>query len=73
MNVFKVTVRKGVDVTTSVAGQPPQQAMAGLDLKIPAGAASADLPNVKAMISLMIGALNDLSDSLDELVVDGLL
>jgi hypothetical protein len=47
--------------------------MAGLDLKIPAGAASADLPNVKAMISLMIGALNDLSDSLDELVVDGLL
>jgi hypothetical protein len=69
-NVYKVLARKGVTV---LAGQIPQTAFATLEISIPAGADTADVPNVRAMLSLLIGAINTISSSIGDTVVTGVI
>lgn len=69
-NVYKVYVRKGV---TSLTGQVPQVATASVDLSIPAGADLNDAPNVRAMLGLLIGALNSISASIGDTTVTGVI
>lgn len=69
-NTYKVIGRKGVTVVT---GQAPQVALATLTLDIPAGADSADAPNVRALLSLMIGAINSISSGIGDTAVTGVI
>lgn len=69
-NTYKVIVRKGVSVVT---GQAPQVATAILELNIPAGADVTDAPNVRAMLSLLIGSLNQISASIGDSLVSGVI
>lgn len=68
-NLYKVIVRKGM---TPYAGQPFSIGMADLSILIPAGAETADQANARALISLLIGALNQLSAGLGDTVVSNL-
>lgn len=67
-NVYKTVIRKGV---TPLAGQPQSIATCTVILDIPAGADSADQPNVKALISAAIGSLNQQSAGLGDTVLNG--
>lgn len=69
-NTYNVGVRKGVTVLT---GQPAQVMRAYASLEIPAGADSADPANVRAAISLLIGALTQISASLGDTLVTGVI
>jgi hypothetical protein len=69
-NVYKVVVRKGVTV---LAGQTPRVASVQCEIAIPAGADLNDTPNVRAMLSLFIGALNQISASLGDTCVSGVI
>lgn len=69
-NTYKVIVRKGVTV---VAGQAPQIAIATVNLDIPAGADSADAPNVRALLSLLIGAMSSISAGIGDTAVSGVI
>jgi len=69
-NVYKAYVRKGVTVLTN---QVPQVASASVELSIPAGADLNDAPNVRAMISLLIGALNQISAGIGDTCVTGVM
>lgn len=69
-NVYKIIARKGV---TPLSGQAAQVALATLELSIPAGADSADAANVRAMLSLLIGALNQISSSIGDTLVSGVI
>lgn len=65
VNVYKLNVRKGVEVA---AGQPRQIAGVNIDFRIPAGAESADPESLRAMLSLLIGTLWAESADLGDLV-----
>lgn len=67
-NQFGAVVRKGIRV---VDGQPYVPAVGRLLLDIPAGADVNDPESVRAMISLLIGAANQLSASIGDLTVTG--
>jgi len=69
-NVYTILVRKGV---TPLSGQSSQIALARVELAIPAGADTADAPNVRAMISLLIGSLNSISASIGDTSVTGVI
>lgn len=69
-NVYKILVRKGVTV---LAGQSARVATCNLEISVPAGADSADAPNVRAMLSLLIGAINSISASIGDTVVTGVI
>lgn len=69
-NVYTVRVRKGV---TPLSGQPAAIAMAELKFSIPAGADVADPANIRAMVSLLLGALSDQSAGLGTMLIDGVL
>jgi hypothetical protein len=69
-NVYKVLVRKGCTV---LAGQAPVVLQARVELEIPAGADSADAPNVRAALSLLIGSLNSISASIGDTCVTGVI
>jgi hypothetical protein len=69
-NSYKVIVRKGV---TPLAGQSPSVLNATLELAIPAGADIADAANVRAALSLLIGALNQISASIGDTLVTGVI
>jgi len=69
-NVYKINARKGV---TCLSGQTPQVASANLEISIPAGADANDAPNVRAMLSLMIGAINSISASIGDTSVTGVI
>jgi len=69
-NSYKIIVRKGVTVLT---GQAAQVAIATVTLDIPAGADSADAANVRAMLSLLIGGLNQISASIGDTTVTGVI
>lgn len=58
MNVYKVGVRKGV---TPLAGQPYALAQGWMTLAVPSGSDTADGPNLRAMCSLLFGALSQQS------------
>lgn len=69
-NTYKIIVRKGV---TPLAGQSPVVLNATLTLDIPAGADLADAPNVRAALSLLVGALDQISASMGDTVVTGVI
>lgn len=69
-NVYKGLVRKGVTV---LAGQAPAVMQIRLEVEVPAGADVADLPNVRAALSLMIGAINSISASIGDTCVSGVI
>lgn len=69
-NTYKIRVRKGV---TPLSGQPASLLMATLILDIPAGADTADAANVRAALSLLIGSLNQISASIGDTLVTGVI
>jgi len=69
-NTFSIIVRKGV---TPLAGQAAQVMNFTLSCDVPAGADSADAPNVRAALSLLIGSLNQISASYGDTLVTGVI
>lgn len=69
-NTYKIIVRKGV---TPLAGQSPAVLNATLELAIPAGADIADAANVRAALSLLVGSLNQISASIGDTLVTGVI
>lgn len=68
-NVHKVIVRKGV---TPAASQQARPARVTVLVEVPAGAETYDAPNVRAMLSLAIGALSQQSAGVGDTVVSGI-
>jgi len=69
-NNYKVIVRKGVK---PAANQNDMVAMATAEIKIPAGADTYEPEDVRAMLSLFIGALNQISSGLGDTCISGVL
>jgi hypothetical protein len=69
-NTYKVIVRKGV---TPLVGQAAQVLLATVTLDIPAGADTADAANVRGALSLLIGSLNQISASIGDTLVTGVI
>jgi hypothetical protein len=69
-NSYKVIVRKGV---TSLVNQVSQVLNHTLTCDIPAGADFADAPNVRASLSLLVGVLNQISSSMGDTLVTGVI
>ncbi len=69
-NVYKIIARKGVTVLT---GQASQVALATVEISVPAGSDSVDAANVRAMLSLLIGAMNSISASIGDTAVTGVI
>lgn len=67
-NVWKIIIRKGV---TPLAGQAVVPAQLTIIGEIPAGADSADSPNVRAMVSLGSGILSQQSQNVGDAFVTG--
>lgn len=67
-NTFTVLTRKGVQV---LASQPVQTMLIRTDLRIPSGADTYDLINLKAAISAHIGLLWQISQGLTDTVTTG--
>jgi hypothetical protein len=67
-NTTWVIIRKGVD---SSANDTNQVAVVRVQIDVPAGADSYDADNVRAMISLLVGILNEESADLGDTVVTG--
>jgi hypothetical protein len=68
-NQWKFIVRKGV---TPLAGQPASILLAELSIGVPAGSDTADAANIRAAISLLVGALNQVSAGLGDSLVSGI-
>lgn len=68
-NSWKVIVRKGV---TPLAGQPASVMLVKMEIDVPAGADTADAPNVRAAISAAVGALSQQSAGLGDTLVSGI-
>lgn len=69
-NTYKIIVRKGV---TPLAGQSPVVMNITTTLDVPAGADLADPDNVRAGLSLLIGALNQISASIGDTLNTGVI
>jgi hypothetical protein len=69
-NVYKIIARKGV---TPLTGQASQVALATVEISVPAGADFSDAANVRAMLSLLIGALNQISIGIGDTAVTGVI
>ncbi len=69
-NTYKLITRKGV---TPLAGQPVKVMNMTTTIDVPAGADTADAPNVKACQSLHIGALNQQSSGIGDTTINGVL
>jgi len=67
-NTFTVLTRKGVSV---LAAQPIQTMLIKTDLRIPSGADTYDLVNIKAAISAHIGLLWQIAQGLTDTVTTG--
>lgn len=67
-NTFTVLTRKGVSV---LASQPIQTMLIKTDLRIPSGADTYDLVNIKAAISAHIGLLWQIAQGLSDTVTTG--
>jgi hypothetical protein len=67
-NTYTIRTRKGV---TPLAGQSAVPAQAVTSIEIPAGADVADAPNVRAMLSLHMGALAQISAEIGNTAVTG--
>lgn len=69
-NSYTINVRKGV---VPLSGQSPVVLLAKLSIDVPAGADLADAANVRAAMSLLIGTLNQISASLGDTLVTGVI
>lgn len=69
-NTYKVVVRKGV---VPLAGQANRVANMSATIDVPAGSDTADAEDIRAGISLLIGALNQVSAGLGDTAVSGIL
>lgn len=69
-NAYKILVRKGV---TPLSGQASVPMQIRTEIEVPAGADAADPANVRAALSLMIGALNQISASIGDTAVTGVI
>lgn len=69
-NVWTVIVRKGV---TPLAGQPFQTLICRATVEVPAGSDTADASNIRGCLSLLIGALNQVSAGFGDSTVSGIL
>jgi len=69
-NTFSIIVRKGV---TPLAGQSPVVLLAKTTIDVPAGADIADAANVRAAMSLMVGAFNQVSAGLGDTLISGVI
>lgn len=69
-NKYTVLVRKGVTV---LSGQAPAVLQARAEIEVPAGADVADAPNVRAALSLFIGSLTQISSSMGDTLVTGVI
>jgi len=74
-NKYTIIARKGVGVTTSVAGGGIQDGLfvATLSLEVPAGTDVMDAANIRAAMSCLIGALSTNSSAITETMISGLL
>lgn len=68
-NTYKIIGRKGVTV---VSGQAPQVMNVTVTIDVPAGADSADAANVRALLSLVIGSMNQVSAGIGDTCVTGI-
>lgn len=68
MNVYKVITRKGV---TPLVGQPSRTMLITTSIEVPAGADTADAPNVRAALSAHIGTLSQQSAGIGDTGVSG--
>jgi hypothetical protein len=69
-NTYWIIIRKGVD---SSAYDVNQQATVRVQVDVPAGADTYDAPNVRAMLSLLVGILSEESADLGDTVISGVL
>lgn len=69
-NVYRAATRKGVLV---LSGQPFRTAMIETIISIPAGADTADPESVRAMLSMHIGSLTQMSSELGNTTVSGVI
>lgn len=70
MNVWKVIARKGV---TPLSGQASKVLPIQLQIAVPAGADEDDDDNIRAVLSMLFGALNDVSSDLGDSLISGVL
>ena len=70
MNVYKVITRKGV---LPLAGQPLKTMIITTIIEIPAGADTADAPNVRAAESAHFGVVSQVSSGIGDTTVSGIL
>lgn len=70
INTYKLITRKGV---LPLAGQPYKVMVMTTTTDVPAGADTADAPNVRACQSAHIGALSQQSAGLGDLTINGVL
>lgn len=69
-NVYKTITRKGV---IPLVGQSPRNLVITTVIEVPAGADTADSEDVRAALSLHIGALNQQSAGLGDTLINGIL
>jgi hypothetical protein len=69
-NTYKLITRKGV---LPLTGQPYKTMVITTSMDVPAGADSADAPNIRAGLSAHIGALTQQSAGFGDLAVNGVL
>lgn len=69
-NVYNILCRKGV---TPLAGQAAATMFVRMQIDVPAGADTADAANVRAALSLAIGAINSISASIGDTTVTGVI
>jgi hypothetical protein len=70
MNTYKLIGRKGV---TPLDGQPTRVARATVIFDVPAGADENDAQNIRALVSCLIGILNDQSSGIADTLINGVL
>lgn len=71
-NVYKFIIRKGINVTSVNAGTPPQIAIMEVSFSIPAGSEVNEPEEIQAMVSLGIGALNQIPAAIADSLISGL-
>lgn len=69
-NKYKIITRKGV---TPLSGQPDQVMIIRTEVEVPAGADTADAPNIRAALSAHFGLVWAQSSGLGDTTVDGVL
>lgn len=69
-NTYKVIIRKGA---VPYANQQAQIAMVNMSIDVPAGTDTYEPEEIRAMLSLAVGALNQISSGLGDTCVTGIL